>query len=348
MSESATSAAAPPPRPSAFAVAVLRRATANFIDDRATQMAAGIAYFALISLFPLALLAFSIFGLVLRDEELRQRVLANVVDGIPVDAPLVEESLAGLASAGATIGFVALIATIWSGSALAAALRNALSVTFEVPRRRPLVQGKLIDFAVAPVLGALLLLSLALTAGWRVAHSEAVGLGWALDHPVLWDTGAIAITGLMNFLAFLFLYRVLPNLTPRLRDIWPGAAIAAIGFEAVKIGFAYYLANFDNYDVVYGSLGGVITLLFWVYLSANIVLFGAEVAAEIPHVLRGHARRGRAGAPDVGWRESLTQLMRGLVLGPVEQRREPPRWAMGEPAPSRPARRAPPDNGDVR
>ena len=323
------SAAAPPRSMPVFAVAVLRRATANFIDDRATQLSAGISYFALISLFPLVLLAFSVFGLLLRDEALQARVLDAIVDGIPVDAPLVEESLAALASEGVTIGFVALLATIWSGSALAAALRNALNVTFDVERRRPLLHGKVIDFIVAPVIGALLIASLALTAGWQLAHSEAVGLGW--DHPLLWDAGAVAITGLATFLAFVFLYRVLPNVRPHVRHVWPGALLAAVGFEAVKVGFAYYLANFGNYDVVYGSLGGVITLLFWVYLSANIVLFGSEVAAEIPHVLRGEARRGRDDAPEMGLRESATVLLRGLVLGPVEQRPEPPRWAMREP-----------------
>ena len=65
-------------------------------------------------------------------------------------------------------------------------------------------------------------------------------------------------------------------------------------FEVAKTGVAFYFAHFASYQVVYGSLGGVIALLFWVYVSANILLFGAEVSAEIGHVLRGEPRRGYA------------------------------------------------------
>ena len=301
--------------------------TANFLDDGASQLGAGVSYFALISLFPLALLAFSVFGLVLRDEEVQGRVLDGLVEGIPVDTPIVEEALAGLASGGVTIGVVALVATIWTGSALAAALRNALNMVFDVNRRRPFVQGKLVDFMIAPALGLLLLASLTLTTGWRFAQAEAVNVGILHDQPLVWELGAVGITGLISFLAFLFLYWLLPNAGLRPRDLWPGALLAAVGFEAGKLGFAFYLANFSSYDVIYGSLGGVITLLVWVYVSSNIMLFGAEVAAELPRVLRGEARHGHEGTRDVGWRESVFPLLRGLFLGPIEEQPQPRRWA---------------------
>ena len=309
------------------ALVVLRRALANFLDDRASQLAAGVSYFALISLFPIALLAFSVFGVVLRDEELQRRVLDGLVEGIPVDAPIVEEALAALASGGPTIGAVALVGTIWTGSALAASLRNALNVAFDVDQRRPFVQGKLVDFTIAPGLGLLLLASLTLTTGWRFAQSEAVDLGILRDQPLVWELGAVGITGLVSFFAFLFLYWLLPNAGLRPRDLWPGALLAAVGFEAVKFGFVFYLANFSSYDVIYGSLGGVITMLIWVYVSANIMLYGAEVSAEVPRVLSGQARHGYAEARDVSWRESAFRLLRGLFLGPVEERPEPRRWA---------------------
>ena len=93
----------------------------------------------------------------------------------------------------------------------------------------------------------------------------------------------------------------------------------SLGIEVAKQGFAFYLAGFASYDVVYGSLGGVFALLFWVYLSANILLFGAEVAAELPHVLREEPRHGHAGATEANWRGSLLAVLRGLVLAPGEQ-----------------------------
>jgi membrane protein len=321
-----------------LAFIVLRRATANFLDDRATQMAAGISYFALFSLFPFTLLVFSVFGLVLRDEDLKARVLDAIVDGIPVEAGSVEDALVALADQGTTIGLVALLGTLWSASALATALRSALNVAFEVEQRRPLVRGKLIDFTILPALGLLFLGSLVLTTVWRVAQAEVDDLGVFGELTWLWELGAIGIAGLSSFLAFLFLYWLLPNGALRLRFLWPGALVAAVGFEAAKLGFTLYLANFGNYDAVYGSLGGVIVFLFWVYLSANIMLFGAEVAAEVPHVLHGEARHGHEGAPDVGWRESVVMLLRGLIFGPAEASPEPEPAALAaaarEPEPS--------------
>ena len=327
---------APPPEPAAaeewpwrrvlvLTMVVLRRATANFIDDRGTQLAAGVSYFALISLFPLALLAFSVFGLLLRDAALQARVLDQLVDSIPVSAPLVEDSLAALASEGVTIGLLALGATIWTGSALAAALRNALNVVFDVEQRRPLVVGKLIDLTIAPVLGLLLLASFVLTTVWRVAQAEAFDLGILRNQSFVWELGAFGIAGAMSFVAFLFLYWLLPNSPLRVRYLWPGALLTAVAFEAVKVGFAFYLAYFGHYDVIYGSLGGVITLLVWVFVSANIMLFGAEVSAEIPRVLEGQARHGVEGTRDVRWRESVVLLVRGLVLGPAAEEPEPRR-----------------------
>ena len=275
---------APPPPPGAAAGAwlVLRHAAARFLDDRAPQLAAGVSYFALVSLFPALLLAFSAFGLVLRDLALRRRILDALADGLPVHPPIVEDALAALAGGGATIGAAALFGAVWAASALAVSLRAALGVVFGVERGRPFLRARLIDVAVAPALGLLLLLSLALTTGWRVAQAEAATLGPFGEPALFWEFGAIAITGAMSFLAFLFLYRVLPNVPGlRLRRLWPAALLAAAGFEGFKLGFAFYLANFPNYDVVYGSLGGAVALLVWVYVSAAVLLFGAEVAAEL-------------------------------------------------------------------
>ena len=325
MTELAASSPSAEPRRAAPALAfmLLRRATANFLEDRASQLAAGISYFALFSLFPFTLLVFAVFGLVLRDDDLQADVLSAVVDAIPIEDDFIADALGALAEQGATIGAFALLGTLWSASALATALRSALNVAFEVEQRRPLLRGKLIDFTVLPALGLLFLGSLLLSTAWRIAQTQVDDLGVFGELTPLWELGALVIPGLISFLAFLFLYWLLPNRALNPRYLWPGALVAAVGFEAVKFGFTLYLANFGNYDLVYGSLGGVIALLFWVYLSANIMLFGAEVAAEVPHVLHGEARHGHEGASDVGWRRSLVALARGLILGPAEAEPEP-------------------------
>ena len=301
---------------------VLRRAMMNFAEDRGTHMAASISYFALLSLFPLALLAVSIFGIVLRDADVQARVLEAIVDALPVEETSIEDTLRAVAGGGPTLTIVSLGGAIWTAGALSRAIRSSVNVAFDVERPRPPLRGILVDYSLLPVVGLLFLGSFALTAAWRVAQvrtdERLAGLG---GFAWLWDVGALAIPAALSFLTFLFLYWLLPNLAVRLRDIWPGALVAALGVEALKHGFAFYLANFASFDVVYGSLGGVIALLIWIYLSANILLVGAEVAAEVPHVLHEEPRHGHAGATetDRDWRASLLTVLRGLVLAPEEE-----------------------------
>jgi membrane protein len=100
----------------------------NFVDDRCTLLAAAISYFALFSLFPLALLATAVFGVVLRNEAIQARVLDAIVEGLPVQAPTVASSLRALADLGPTLSVVSLAGALWSSGALATAVRSALEV----------------------------------------------------------------------------------------------------------------------------------------------------------------------------------------------------------------------------
>jgi YihY family inner membrane protein len=106
----------------------------------------------------------------------------------------------------------------------------------------------------------------------------------ALESPIVSDLLWRLLTSLLSpgasFLAFLVMYRFLPNTSVRLRDVWLGALLASIAFEGVKWGFVYYVQNYIDYKVIYGSVGAVVALLTWVYLSAIIVLLGALVSSR--------------------------------------------------------------------
>src|SRR5690606_5765388 len=96
--------------------------------------------------------------------------------------------------------------------------------------------------------------------------------------------------------------------------IAPGALFAALAFEGLKAGFAFYLESLGNYSV-YGSLGSVIVLLFWIYLTANILVFGGEISAELPHVLHEEPRHGHEdGDPEPDLKRSVFNFVRGLIL----------------------------------
>jgi membrane protein len=94
----------------------------------------------------------------------------------------------------------------------------------------------------------------------------------------LWEIPSILVPALVTFASFAALYRWVPASHPRWRDVLPGAIFAGVLFEVLKNSFAIYIANFNNYDVIFGSLAGIAIFLFYVYLSAIILLIGAEVA----------------------------------------------------------------------
>jgi membrane protein len=111
---------------------------------------------------------------------------------------------------------------------------------------------------------------------------------------MVWDAVGWAFPAGVTFVAFSLLYRYIPDVKHGLHDVWPGAVVAALLFEAAKHGFTVYVANFSRYELVYGALGAVMLFLLWIYLSAMILLLGAELASvwerEVPH-------RGREAAP---------------------------------------------------
>ena len=305
--------------------ALERAAGGYFGRDDCSHFAAAISFRVLFALFPFLILLVTILGLVLQDDDIR----TEVVDWIEQVVPLSEEadidlteSVEGLATPLSVVGFVSLVGLLWSASGLAAALQVVLNRIWQADRSRPAARAKLIDFALVGAGGLLVLVSFGLTILVQVVQEAAEdaeprlgGLGTVLQ-------GAGRVTELLipfaiTFATFVLLYRLIPVVRPRFRDVWVGAGLAALGFEAAKIGFAYYLANFSRYNVIYGSLGAVVAFLFFVYLGATIFLFGAEIAAAWPG----------AKEPDPGPGTPFKQKVRGFVrkLFVHDQDQEPPR-----------------------
>jgi membrane protein len=293
--------------------ALERAAGAYYGADGCPQHAAAIAYHVLFSVFPFLLLLVSILGLVLQDDSVRDEVIGWIAEAIPLSEQAnfdLERAVAGLATPLSAAGLVAFLLLLWSASGLSAAVQAALNRIWRIERGRPPARAKLFDFAIVGAAGIVVLVSFALTIVVRVVENAtetaAEDLG-ALDD-VLTAAGAaseILIPFALTFATFVLVYRYVPARAPRVRDVWVGALLAAIAFEAVKTGFAFYLANFSRYNVIYGSLGAAVAFLFFVYLGASLFLFGAEVAAAWPETAK----------PDEGPGTPLGQRIRGAVRG---------------------------------
>ena len=276
---------------------LVRETIREFGDDQCPQLAASISYYVLFSIFPLALLFLVISGLVLTNEGLREDLVENLFDALPLSEGEGREDLTGAISGLTTgisvAGLFSVVGLMWSASGMMGALRRALNQAWDTDYRRPFLHGKLLDFVMVLSLGMLVGLSVGTTIFLQVARrvsgrlSDALGplgSGATLGLEVV----ALLLPLLLSFITFMVVFKFVPSVKTRFRSIWPGALLAAVLFEVVKNGFAIYLRNFGNYDAVYGSLGTVVAFLFFVYVSANIMLLGAEMAAEWPRVIHGH------------------------------------------------------------
>ena len=274
-----------------------KRSVREFMDDHVPQLAASMSYYVFFSLFPLAILVVSIMGVLLTDDSLRRDVVDGLFDLLPLQSGAGREDLESLidpiASGRSVVGVVSILGLIWAATGMMSALRFSLDSVWDLEFRRPFVRGKLVDFGLVLGVGALLTLSIAATAvlqvGREVSDSFSDSLGpFGAEATGLFNLAAVLLPFLLTWLTFWIIYVVVPSVMVRKRDVIAGALVGALLFELIKFGFSVYLRNFSNYDAIYGSLGAAIALLFFVYLSACVLLFGAEIAAEWPRVMHGH------------------------------------------------------------
>jgi membrane protein len=287
------------------------RSAREFSDDGCTQMAAAISYYVLFSLFPLMILAVGVTGLLLQDSQFQDDLIDFLQDQLPVDSGG-EEDIADQVSAVAgvgsgALGLFGLLGMAWAGSGMFGVIRRSLNRAFDIEAGRPFVRQKLVDFAMMAVLGLLFLASITATGILRLARAATddvpVAGDLATEIGFAWDITSFLLPVALSWMAFFLLYWLVPTKHVRKREALVGAVLASVLWECAKVGFAIYVENFGNYDAVYGSLGSVIIFLFLVFISANILLLGAEVASEYPKVVAGAYDGRRAKVPTA---DSLT------------------------------------------
>jgi membrane protein len=302
----------------------LPRAVEDMFADRCTQYAAAIAYRVLFSLFPLTIALVSIFGLVLQDDELRQSVINELIDYLPVSESGqadIQKSIEQIATPLSAIGLISLVALIWGASGMMASIRLGLEAAMKVDRGRPAARAKLVDFILVAASGVLVLGIVGLSAFGaffsKVADRFAAWAGVEAPSGSLLRDGiqliAIAVTVLL-------LYRFVPARRLRRRGALAGAILTAVGIWGTTRVLEVIFRDFSNYNVIYGSLAGLMTFLFFVYVIAWILLLGAEFA---------YAWSQPAGPPGPPIRKQLLGALRALFVhheeGPTseEQARRP-------------------------
>ncbi len=292
------------------------RAVAGFFRDHCPQLAASMSYYVFFALFPLLILVVSVAGVLLTDDLLRERVVDRLYDLLPAGAGRedLEALIDPIATGRSAVGVVSVLGLFWASSGMMAALRFSMETIWHRESRRPFLRGKLVDFGLVLSVGALVALSIASTAvlqvGREVSEAFSDTLGpFGAEASGIFSVFSWLLPFMLTFVTFTLIYKVVPSVPTRFRDVWVGAVVAAALFEALKLLFAVYLRNFSNYDAVYGSLGAAIALLFFVFLGACTLLFGAEIASEWPRVMRGHYDHAPSSGASDPWRTRLGELV---------------------------------------
>lgn len=278
--------------------------------DNLSIVAAGVAFYIFLGLIPALGAVVSIWGLVSDPVTIQQQV-DSMSGMLPQDViKIVDEQMSGVANqkAGATLGaIVGVLLAIWSGAKAMKSLMNGLNVTYGEEETRGFIRLNVtaIALTVAGIVGFLLAIGIivALPIGLKY-----VGLGStaaALVNIVRWP-----LLGIFAVLGLGILYRYGPDRNPaQWRWVSWGAVLATLIWIAVSAGFSFYVSNFGNYNKTYGSLGAVVVFLMWFLLSAYVVLFGAELNAEMELQTardttdvreKSHGKRGAHRADDIG------------------------------------------------
>ncbi|MGI8745666.1 MAG: YihY/virulence factor BrkB family protein [Bryobacteraceae bacterium] len=284
-----------PPTPWARFWGLLRRTFVATYEDNCFSIAKGAAYSALLAFVPVLSSLTAI--LVRANAQSVSRILSEFLFKVvpPGSEDLVRFNFTVRGQRPVWPLVVATLISVWAASGAMISLMEGFQAAYRLPSGRPFLNQRavaalLVFIAAAPAIGASLLI---LFGNW----TEAAFVSWA-GHSASSDLkGGVALIGkLVRYLVALgttvlvtgLLYYFGPNRPIRLRSVWPGASLATALWLLATLGFAWYVRNIANYNVLYGSIGAVIVLLIWMYLLAAIALLGCEFNAERERLL--HAK----------------------------------------------------------
>ncbi|MGH2978514.1 MAG: YihY/virulence factor BrkB family protein [Solirubrobacterales bacterium] len=276
---------------------VLKRTVREFREDNLTDWAAALTYYGILSIFPALLVAVSVLGLI--GESATQPLLDNLSNVAPGPAQeIFTDAIQNLnqSQGAAGILFVAgLAAALWSASSYVGAFMRASNSIYEVEEGRPFWKLRPVQIAITLVMMILLSIgavAVVVTGPLAEEVGNVIGLGDAAV--TAWDIAKWPVLVVLVSFMFTVLYWAAPNVKqPGFRWLTPGSVLAVVLWILASAAFALYVANFGSYNKTYGSLGGVIVFLVWLWISNVAVLLGAELDAEVE---RG--RELEAGVPE--------------------------------------------------
>jgi len=243
--------------------------------------AASIAYYALLSLFPLLLLALYTLGEMTSNSSQRDEVVRFVFRYFPRQFAFISGQLDAFQSSPVTFGFWGTVALMWGALGVFNAITSAVNHAWAVERRRSFLKHRLYGFLMMVSAGLVLILGLLIASLVRLAETRLRAS--IVESPWLDSFSG----GFASYLATVLLiacvalvYKYIPNTTVRFRDVWPGAILVGVLWRIALWLFSWYAADLATWNVIHGSIAAVVVFLLWIYVSAVILIYGVEMTAS--------------------------------------------------------------------
>ena len=251
----------------------------KYRDDHVSILVSSLAYYTFFSFFPMLLLVASLIGFVYGMGEEYARLPRQLLGLLPFSSEYMTNALEKIIRARRSLGLLGSVLLIWSATAAFDNMQQILNRIHRAPSMRPLWRRRLLGL----LLGLILLLFIPLSIGLGavrpmlahvLARHASVPPSW---YAALVTLGARALGVAFNFLLLMTLYRFGPSVRRGYGQIWAGALAGAVLWEASKAVFGIYVRSLSSYKMLYGSVGSVIAVLLWLYVSGTIFALGAEI-----------------------------------------------------------------------
>jgi membrane protein len=262
----------------------------RFTEHKVPDLAAQLSFYFLLALFPFLIFTFALLGyLPIPTDD----VLELISQYAPQESmSLIENNLRNVLDVqrGGLLSF-SIIFTLWSASNGSYAIIRALNHAYEVEESRPFFRARAVSFFLTFSMILAIIVALILP-----VFGKAIGLflfsfvGLSETFLTIWNVLRWIISFCVIVTVFAFLYYFAPNKKIGVREVWIGAIIATSGWELVSLAFSYYVSNFANFTATYGSLGGIIVLMLWLFLSGMILILGGEINALLNQKRKGAVR----------------------------------------------------------
>ena len=288
---------------------VLVRTVKEFLDDEMSTYASALAYQMLFSLFPFILFLIALIGFLhLPDFFSWLRLQSELV--LPPQAleqvnPVIDQlqqSKGGLLSVG-------IVIALWTASAGVRLMMSAMNAAYDVPEGRPVWKRiPLSIFYTVGIAGMLLVAAALMVLGPQVMEWIAAQVGMQEVIVTVWTILRWPAIVILLMVAVALIYYVMPDVKQKFRFITPGSVLAVVVWIIASLGFAYYVKTFADYNAMYGSIGAIIVLLLYFYISAAVLLLGAEMNAVIEHMSEEGKNPGEKDFEGVKPKETITVL----------------------------------------